>query len=152
MEIIIDAIESFMRAVAFTGVSVGILLLGYVLHDVLLPGKFGFKTKLLCDRNPNMAIIASSHVIASGLILFSAIWNSHSDFTDGLLSTLVFGLLGVVVLNVTEVVADRFTPGSLTDMLVGNTGKSLDRSFHPIAGFMASTNLVLGLIIAVSIA
>jgi len=124
--------------------SMAILVFGVFVHDILTPGKIGQKGKLLIEGNPNVAVLTVSYLVASGFIAVAAIWTTHSELGRGLLSTAIFGAVGIIVLAVTETVVDKLTPGDLRDYFC-------EPQFQPVTAVTAAANIMMGLIVAVSI-
>src|SRR3954463_2221904 len=91
------------------------MALGYVLIDILTPGKL--RDLIWVDRNPNAALLLSANQLGIALIVFTAIFTSYQDFTQGLLSTVIFGLLGIVVMGLAFLVLDWMTPGKLGEVI-----------------------------------
>ena len=110
-----DLLEGAGRSIVFGIVGIGLMALGYVLIDVLTPGKL---RDLICvDKNPNAALLLSANQLGIALIVFTAIFTSYQDFTQGLLSTVIFGLLGIVVMGLAFLVLDWMTPGKLGEVI-----------------------------------
>lgn len=138
-----DIINGLGRTAAFGGVGLVLLILGMVLVDVLTPGKL--PKQIWEERNSNAAVVLSSALLGIGGILFTAIWTSYEDFGKGLLSTVAFGLLGLVLMAVAFLVLDLVTPGKLGAIVV-------DREPHPAVWVTASCNIAVAAIVAASIA
>jgi len=129
--------------VSYVALGVVILIVGYVITDVLTPGNL---SHLICnDRNVNATIVASTNLIAVASIIVMAIWTTHEDFGTGLVTTAVFGFAGVVLLAIVDFIVDKLTPGDLPTIVTG-------QGFHPASVFLGVTHVIVGLLIAVSIA
>lgn len=107
--------EGLLSAIAFGGVGLMVIAIGYVITDLLTPGKL---SKLIYEEcNWNAAIVAATHLIAVGTIVITAIWTSRDDFAQGLLDSAVYGALGVAILALSYIVIDKLTPGDLGEAL-----------------------------------
>ena len=94
--------------------------------------------------HPNAALIAGSGMVAMALVVVTAIWTSGGDLATGLVHTLVFGLLGIVV----QALAARL----LEVVLDINVGRALESHvFTSEAAVVAASHLALGLIVAVAL-
>jgi hypothetical protein len=84
-------LELVGQVLAYAGVGLGILIVGFFVLDLLTPGNLG---KLVIDGNPNAAVLTAATLLSLGLILWFAIFFTGGDW-DGLDDTLVYGLVGV---------------------------------------------------------
>ncbi|MGW0605806.1 DUF350 domain-containing protein [Streptomyces sp. NPDC002644] len=138
-----DIIEGLGRAAAYGALGVVLLILGIFLIDLLTPGKLG--RQIWEQRNRNAALLLSSALLGIGGIVFTSIWTTYDDFGKGLVSTAVFGLLGLVMMAVAFLVVDLVTPGKLGATLV-------EPEPHPAVWVTASCNLAVSAIVSASIA
>ena len=136
-------LASIGYAVAYTGVGIVLLTLGFLVLDLLTPGHLG--RQIHEERSVNAGIVLAAGFLAQGLVIFSAIWtNATSGFGEALLYTVVFGLLGVVLQAVAFVVLDLITPGKLGAHLT-------EVAFHPASLVFAAIQLAVAAIIVASI-
>ncbi|MEU0741116.1 DUF350 domain-containing protein [Streptomyces sp. NPDC006134] len=138
-----DIVNGLGRAAAYGALGLVLLVLGIVLVDALTPGKLG--RQIWEQRNRNAALVLSSALLGIGGIVFTSIWTTYEDFGKGLVSTAVFGLLGLVMMAVAFLVVDLITPGRLGATLV-------DPEPHPAVWVTACCNLAVSAVIAASIA
>jgi uncharacterized membrane protein YjfL (UPF0719 family) len=138
-----DIIDGLGRATAYGVLGVVLLILGIFLIDLLTPGKLG--RQIWEQRNRNAAVLLSSALLGIGGIVFTSIWTTYEDFGKGLLSTAVFGLLGLAMMAVAFLVVDLVTPGKLGATLV-------EPEPHPAVWVTASCNLAVSAIVSASIA
>jgi uncharacterized membrane protein YjfL (UPF0719 family) len=127
---------------AYAAAGILLMAIGYVLVDVITPGNLG--DLIWHQRNPNAAIVLASSIIASGTIVVAAIVASADNFLTGILSTLGYGVLGLIVMVIAFYALDMLTPGKLGDILV-------DPKLTPAAWISATVHVVLGAIIATAI-
>ncbi|GHH60253.1 DUF350 domain-containing protein [Kitasatospora indigofera] len=138
-----DIVHGLGAAAAFGGVGVVLLLLGVGLVDLLTPGKLG--RQIWVERNRNAAVLLSSALLGIGGIVFTAILYTYEEFGKGLVSTALFGLLGLVLMAVAFWAVDLLTPGRLGAILV-------DPEPHPAVWVSASCNLAVAAIVSAAIA
>ncbi|MFD6417885.1 DUF350 domain-containing protein [Streptomyces sp. NPDC060194] len=138
-----DIVNGLGRASAYGAIGVVLLILGIFLVDALTPGKLG--DQIWRDRNRNAALLVSSALLGVGAIVFTAIWTTYDEFGKGLVSTVVFGLLGLVMMAVAFWLVDLLTPGKLGAILV-------EPEPHPAVWVTASCNLAVAAIVSASIA
>ncbi|MFJ1762659.1 DUF350 domain-containing protein [Amycolatopsis sp. NPDC088138] len=122
---------------------IGLLLMfaGFYAIDWTTPGKL---SKLVHAGLPNAVIVTSSGLLAMSFIVVVAIFNSASDLTEGLITSLVYGLLGIIV----QVVAVRLLEWA-TRIDVASTIES--EKFAPVSIVVAAAHIGLGLVVAVGI-
>jgi len=136
-------LASIGYAVAYSGVGIALLVLGFFVLDLLTPGHLG--RHIYENRSVNAAITLSAGFLGQGAIVFASIWtNATSGFGRALLYTVVFGVLGVVLQAVAFLVLDLITPGRLGEHLVQG-------EFHPASLVSAAVELAVALIIVASI-
>lgn len=136
-------LASIGYAVAYTGVGIALLVLGFFVLDLLTPGHLG--RHIYEDRSVNAAVTLSAGFLGQGAIVFASIWtNATSGFGRALLYTVVFGLLGVLLQAVAFVVLDLITPGRLGAHL-------MEPGFHPASLVSAAAELAVAAIIVASI-
>ncbi|HET6499128.1 MAG TPA: DUF350 domain-containing protein [Amycolatopsis sp.] len=122
---------------------VGLLLMfvGFYAIDWTTPGKL---SKLVHQGLPNAVIVTASGLLSMAFIVVVAIFNSANDLTEGLITSLVYGLLGIIV----QVVAVRLLEWA-TRIDVGRTIEH--ERFQPVSVVVAAAHLALGLVVAVAI-
>jgi hypothetical protein len=137
-----DLLEGAGRSVVFGGVGIGLMALGYVLVDLLTPGKL--RDLIWVEKNPNASLLLAANQIGIALIVFTAIFTSYSDFVDGLASTVIFGFIGIMVMGTAFLVLDWMTPGKLGEVIC-----TPER--HPGALVSAASHLGAALIVCACI-
>jgi Domain of Unknown Function (DUF350) len=122
----------------------GIILMavGYLLVDVATPGRL--RELIWVDRNRNATVLLASNLLAVGAIVTAAIVASADDFAEGVLSTLGYGLLGLLLMAGAFVLLDIATPGRLSRILV-------DPEPHPAVWISAVIHVATGAIVAAAI-
>jgi uncharacterized membrane protein YjfL (UPF0719 family) len=138
-----DLLEDLGSGLLYGLVGIVLLALGYLMIDLLTPGKLG--RQLAEDRNRNAGVIASSGMLSVGIIVTSAIIASDGDLGKGLGQSAGFGLVGIVLLGVAFVVIDVITPGKLGDSVMGEEGH------EPMVYVTSAALLSVGGIVAAAI-
>lgn len=110
-----DLLSGAGRSIVFGVLGIALMAVGFVLVDVLTPGKL--RDLIWVDRNPNAALLLAANQLGIALIVFTAIFTSYTDFVQGLLSTVIFGLIGIAVMGLAFLVLDWLTPGKLGEVI-----------------------------------
>jgi uncharacterized membrane protein YjfL (UPF0719 family) len=136
-------LESSGYAVAYTGVGIALLTLGFFTLDLLTPGHLG--RHIYENRSVNAAVTLAAGFLGQGAIVFASIWISGTNgFGLALLYTVAFGVLGVLLQAVAFVGLDLITPGRLGEHLT-------DTEFHPACVVSAAVQFSVAAIIVASI-
>jgi uncharacterized membrane protein YjfL (UPF0719 family) len=135
-------LSGLLSALAYGGVGIALLALGYLLVDLVTPGNL--RRQIWEQRNRNAALVLVSGLAAVAIIVTTAILTSEDGLVLGLLSTALYGVLGILVMAVAFVLLDLATPGRLGALLV-------DEAPHPAVWVTAAVNLAVGAITAAAI-
>jgi len=127
---------------AYAVVGIVLMGLGYGVVDLLTPGKLG--ELIWRDRNPNAALVLLSGLAGVGLIVVTAILTSDDAIGRGLISTVVYGAMGILLMGVSFLLLDAVTPGKLGETVT-------ERTVHPAAWVTAVVHLAVAGIIAASV-
>ncbi|MGH3439616.1 MAG: DUF350 domain-containing protein [Sciscionella sp.] len=131
-----------LATLAYGAVGIVLLGLGYLMIDLVTPGRLG--TLIWTNRNRNAAVVLVSGLLAVGTIITTAIVTSADDLGAGLASTAAYGVLGLLFMALGFLLLDVATPGKLGALLV-------DDRPHPAIWVSSAINLALGAIIAAAI-
>ncbi|GHJ49189.1 hypothetical protein Cs7R123_65310 [Catellatospora sp. TT07R-123] len=137
-----NVLHGLVAATTFAAVGVALLLGGFLLVDLLTPGRL--RHQIWTERNANASIFLSSALVGVGAICFTSIITTYDDLLVGLFSTAVFGVLGMVLMAVAFLIVDLVTPGRLGEILV-------DAKPHPAVWVSAATNVAVAAIVCASI-
>ncbi|MDQ2583186.1 MULTISPECIES: DUF350 domain-containing protein [Saccharothrix] len=118
-----------------------LMVVGFYAIDWTTPGKL---STLVRDGAPNAVIVTSAGLVSMALIIVVAIYSSAGKLAEGLLSALIFGIVGIVV----QVLAVRLLEW-VTRLDIGSLIES-DR-FAPASVVVAAAHVALGLVVAVAI-
>ncbi|GAA2562281.1 DUF350 domain-containing protein [Winogradskya consettensis] len=138
-----NLLEGAGRSIVFGAVGIGLMALGYVLVDLLTPGKL--RDLIWHEKNPNASLLLAANQIGIALIVFTAIFTSYENFAEGLASTALFGVLGIGVMGLAFLVLDWMTPGKLGEVIC-----TPER--HPGAMVSAASHFGAALIVCACIA
>ncbi|MFF3667575.1 DUF350 domain-containing protein [Microtetraspora malaysiensis] len=127
---------------AYAVLGVLLLVAGFYAIDLATPGRL---SRLIREeRNPNAAALAAAGLVAVGLIVAASIWSSGGALREGLIATLVFGLVGIAVQTIAMIAFDRVV-GIPVRTLLGET------TLQPATIMLSATHVVIGLITAVAV-
>ena len=136
-------IVSLGYATAYSLLGVVLLIVGFAALDILTPGHLA--KHIWTERSFNASIVLSAGFLGQGIIVFTAIWtNGEAGFGAAFLSTIVFGLLGVVLQAVAFLLIDLATPGKLGEVVC-------EVPFHPASLVTASAQLAVSLTVVADI-
>lgn len=112
-----------------------VLVLGFVMVDVLTPGKL--RQMVFVDRRPNAVVLACAMYIALALVIISAIANSYRQLGQGLIGVAVYGLLGVILQGIALLTLHFVIPGNFREHVD-------EPELHPAAFATAVMMLAVG--------
>ena len=137
-----DIGEGLVASLAYLGVAVVLLALGFLALDLLSPGRLS--VVIMRDRNRNAARVASAGMLGLAIVVGTSVLTTHDDFLAGLVTTAVFGLVGVLLQAAVFVILDRLTPGKLGDVVC-------DPDDHPGSYLIGASLLDAGIVVATCI-
>lgn len=142
MDFLNDLAFDLLAGLAYGAIGLLLLAAGYIAIDMLTPGRLS--DLIYRDRNWNAAAVVASGLIAIATIVVTAIITSHDDLDQGLAYAASFGILGVVLLVVSFLVVDKFTPGDLGELVC-------DQDRHPAVVVTVANHIAVGAIVAAAI-
>jgi hypothetical protein len=119
-----------------------LLLLAFWAVDVTTPGPL---FQMVRGGNPGSVLVTAADLVATSFIIVTAISVSSGQLLEGLIQTLIFGIVGIIA----QVGAVRLLQW-VTGIDVGAVLKSRD-ALLPQAWVVAAAHLAIGAIVAVSI-
>ncbi len=122
-------------------VGVLLMLLGFYAVDVTTPGKLN---RMVRDGLPNSVLVTGAGMVSMAFIVVVAIYASSGALAEGLLATLVFGLVGIIA----QVGGVRLLEW-VTGIDIGAVLKA--EQLQPQAFVVAAAHLALGLVVAVAV-
>ena len=133
--------EGIGAIVLYAIVGVVLVLLGFYAVDITTPGKLN---EMVRAGAPNAVAVTAAGMVSMAFIVVIAIYTSGGRLAEGLLSSLIYGLLGIVV----QVAGVRVLE-YVTGIDIGRVLRA-DR-FTPSVLVVAAAHLALGLVVAVAI-
>ena len=133
-------LELVAQVIAYSAVGLAVLVAGFVVLDLLTPGKLG---ALVMERNPNAAVLSAGILVSLGLILWFAIFFTGAGW-DGLDDAAVYGAVGVLAQAAGFLVLDLLTPGRLGSI-------ATDPKLHPAASVAAAAQFAVALVVCASL-
>ena len=103
-------IKGLVATVLYFLVGMAVLVLGFIMVDVLTPGKL--RQMVFVDRRPNAVVLACAMYIALATVIITAIANSYSQLGQGLVGVAVYGLIGVVLQGIALLTLHLVIPGN----------------------------------------
>ncbi len=122
-------------------VGVLLMLLGFYAVDITTPGPLN---RMVRDGLPNSVLITSAGMVSMAFIVVVAIYSSSGGLAEGLLATLIFGLVGIIA----QVGGVRLLEW-VTGIDIGGV-LAADR-IRPQAFVVSAAHVALGLVVAVAI-
>ncbi|AEV82462.1 membrane protein [Actinoplanes sp. SE50] len=138
-----DLLEGAGRSIVFGLIGIGLMAVGYVLIDLLTPGKL--RDLIWTRRNPNASLLLAANQLGIAAIVFTAIFTTYDSFGQGLASTVLFGLIGIAIMGLAFLVLDWMTPGRLGEVICTD-------DFHGGALVSAASHFGAALIVCACIA
>ena len=132
--------ELVLQVLAYSGVGLVVLVVGFIVLDLLTPGKLG---QLVMEGNPGAGLLAATGLASLGLILYFAIHFTGAGW-DGLDDAAIFGLVGVLVQAIGFTILDLLIPGKLGDHCFNPT-------LHPAAYVAAGIQVSVALVVCASL-
>lgn len=128
-------LKGAVATISYFLVGTAVLIIGFIVVDVLTPGKL--RQLVFIDRRPNAVMLACANYIALAAVIISAITNSYSKLGQGLVGVAVFGLIGVVLQGIALL--------SLHFVIPGDFHEHIDEpELHPAAFAVAVMLLAVG--------
>ncbi|WP_017615424.1 DUF350 domain-containing protein [Nocardiopsis salina] len=139
-----EILISSLYALGYGAVGTAIMLLGYLITDLLTPGKL--HRLVWEERNPNAVLLVSANTLGAAVVVVSAILSSFSELGlgAGLLSAALFGVIGLAVMAVSFLIIDLITPTSIRAVIAS-------ADFHPATWVSATAHLSIALVVAAAI-
>ena len=142
MDLFTDLAGDIAAGLAYCGVGLVLLAVGFFVIDVLIPGDLA--DLIYRERNFNAAVTVASGLVAIGTIVVVAILTSEDSLGEGLASTAAFGVLGILLLAIAFKLVDLVTPGELGEICS-------DPEHQPAVWVTVATQLALGAVVAAAI-
>ncbi|MEV5751969.1 DUF350 domain-containing protein [Actinoallomurus sp. NPDC052308] len=127
---------------AYTAVGLVLLLIGFFAVDVTTPGRL--TSIIRHGRNTNAALLAVCGIVGVGLVVASSIYASGGRLSEGLIATLVWGLVGIVAQQIGFLIIRVLLRVDVAALMAAE-------SLEPSAVLLGATQITIGLITAVAV-
>ncbi|KQB86682.1 DUF350 domain-containing protein [Corynebacterium lowii] len=107
--------SSLIGTVSYFALSALILLVGFLILDVLTPGKL--VRLVFAHHLPNAAVLAAAQQISLGIIICSAIYHSPAELLPGLLTTAAYAGVGLLLQAFSLVMMEVLIPTRIRDVV-----------------------------------
>lgn len=134
--------QNLVSALLYFVAGVFVLGCGFVMIDALTPGRL--RRQVFVERRPNAVIVTAATDVSLTLVIGSAILASSDKLGQGLIDTLVYGLVGVALQGVALVVLEAVVPGQFRDVVD-------EERFHPASVAAAVVLMAIGAITAAAL-
>lgn len=108
-------INGVVGTLAYFVLAAVILVVGFVILDLITPGKL--HELVFVHHLPNAAVITAAQQVSIGIIVVTAVLNSSDNLWQGLIETAVFGALGLVIQVIVMALLEVFIPGRFRDLV-----------------------------------
>jgi uncharacterized membrane protein YjfL (UPF0719 family) len=135
-------LKGLVATVLYFLVGMAVLVLGFIMVDVLTPGKL--RQMVFVDRRPNAVVLACAMYIALATVIISAIVNSYSQLGQGLVGVAIYGLMGVILLGVALLTLHLVIPGDFHEHID-------EPELHPASFAVALMLLAVGGVTAAAV-
>src|ERR1700722_3377642 len=106
-------VKGAVATILYFVVGMTVLVVGFVMVDVLTPGKL--RQLVFIDRRPNAVMLACAMYLRLTTVIISAIANSYSQLGQGLVGVAVYGLIGVVLQGIALLTLHLVVPGNFQE-------------------------------------
>jgi uncharacterized membrane protein YjfL (UPF0719 family) len=135
-----DFINDLGPIAAWLGVSLAIMVAGFMVVDVLTPGHL--RTQV--SDNLNAALLVAGKLVAVGIIVGGAVFTAPDALDEGLLDAVLYGLTGIVASTIVFLLLDLALPVKLRELVA-------EPEFDPAAVVAMGSEIAVALVIAASL-
>ena len=132
--------ELVLQVLAYAGVGVVVLLVGFFAMDAVTAGKLRLMVR---EGRPNAVVLSAATLVSLGLVVFFAIYYTGEDW-DGLIDVTIFGAVGVVIQAGVVLLVDHVLLGRVEELWT-------DTRLRPTVFVPAAAQLAAGLIVSASL-
>ena len=133
-------LELVLQVLAYAGVGVVVLLVGFLAIDLVTAGKL---RTMVREGRPNAVVLSAATLVSLGLVAFFAIYYTGAGW-DGLVDVAIFGGVGVVTQAAVVVVVDVAILGRVPDLWT-------DTHLRPTVFVPAAAQVAAALIVSASL-
>ena len=118
-----------------------LMYLGWFAIDLTTPGDL---RGLVRDGRPNAVVVSAAGLVSMAFIVLTAIYISQGSLVQGVLNTVIYGVVGIVA----QVLAVR---GLEAVARLDLDACLKDERYTPVSAVVAAMHVALGLVVAVAI-
>lgn len=134
--------EGVLAIALYAALGLVLLVVGFYAIDLAIPGRLS--AIIRTERNPNATLLAACGLAAIAFIVVAAIWGAGGRLVEGLISTAIFGLVGIVAQVVASLVFNVLARIDVRRLVHEPT-------LQPAAVLLGTTHVGIGLITAVAV-
>ena len=108
-----DFINDLGPIAAWLGVSLAIMIIGFVVVDVLTPGSLRDQV----SDNLNAALLVAGKLTAVGIIVCGAVLSAPDALDEGLVQAALYGVTGIVASSLVFLLLDAALPVKLRHLV-----------------------------------
>jgi uncharacterized membrane protein YjfL (UPF0719 family) len=131
--------ELVLQTLAYAGVGLVVLVVGFAVLDLLTPGRLGTH---VMEGNRGAGLISATGLASLGLILWFSIYFTGAGW-NGLDDAAIFGLVGVIAQAVGFLILDLLIPGKLADHCFDGGDARAHAAAYVTAGIQVAVALVI---------
>ncbi len=135
-----DFIGDLGSTMSWVGVSLALMVAGFVVVDLMTPGKLREQV----SSSINAALLVGAKLFAVGIIVSSAVWTAVDDLSEGLVDAVLYSVLGLAVSAVSFLVLDWVMPARMRHLVN-------EPAFDPVSVVAVGSELSVALVIAAAI-
>lgn len=127
---------------AYTALGLVLLVIGFFAVDMATPGRL--TTIIRTNRNANATLLAVCGMAGVGLVVAASIFASGGKLLEGLIATLVWGLVGIVAQQIATLVVRHL-------LSIDVAGLMSKEKLEPSAVLLGAMQATIGLITAIAV-
>jgi uncharacterized membrane protein YjfL (UPF0719 family) len=127
---------------SYTALGIVLLLVGFYAVDLTTPGRL--TAIIRTERNVNATLLAVCGIAGVGLVVAASIFASGGKLLEGLIATLVWGLVGIVAQQIAMMIVRLLLGVDVAALMKKET-------MEPSAILLGATQVTVGLITAVAV-
>ncbi len=127
---------------AYTALGLVLLLIGFFAVDMTTPGRL--TAIIRTERNSNATLLAVCGIVAVGLVVAASIFASGGKLLEGLIATLVWGLVGIIAQQIAVMIVRILLGVDVAALMKKQT-------LEPSGILLGATQITVGLITAIAV-
>ena len=127
---------------AYTALGIVLLLIGFFAVDMTTPGRL--TSIIRTGRNANAALLAVCGMTGVGLVVAASIFASGGRLSEGLIATLVWGIVGIVAQQARALIVRALLRIDVPALMP-------EEALAPSAVLLGATQATIGLITAIAV-